>query len=61
MINRKTAIYDERVLAMDYKGYLTEKPRKTVYIGNYYEVQVEGYVQPTGGTPTQPCNQPYCA
>ena len=50
-----------RVWAKDYEGYLATDPKVTTYIGNYYEVQVEGYVQPTGGTPTQPCTQTYCA
>ena len=50
-----------RVWAKDYEGYLATNPKVTTYIGNYYEVQVEGYVQPTGDTPTQPCSQPYCA
>jgi len=50
-----------RVWAKDYEGYLATNPKVTTYIGNYYEVQVEGYVQPTGGTPTQPCSQSYCA
>ncbi|SMX53979.1 RHS repeat-associated core domain-containing protein [Candidatus Brevifilum fermentans] len=51
----------KRVWAKDYEGYLATNPKVTTYIGNYYEVQVEGYVQPTGGTPSQPCNQTYCA
>ena len=50
-----------RVWAKDYESYLATNPKVTTYIGNYYEVQVEGYVQPTGGTPSQPCNQTYCA
>ena len=50
-----------RVWAKDYEGYLATNPKVTTYIGNYYEVQVEGYVQPTGGTPTQPCTPAYCA
>jgi len=48
-----------RVWAKDYEGYLATNPKVTTYIGNYYEIQVEGYVQPTGGTPSQPCTQPY--
>ena len=50
-----------RVWAKDYESYLATNPKVTTYIGNYYEVQVEGYVQPTGGTPTQSCTQTYCA
>ena len=50
-----------RVWAKDYEGYLATNPKVTTYIGNYYEVQVEGYVQPTRGAPTQPCTQTYCA
>jgi RHS repeat-associated protein len=46
--------------AKDYEGYITTNPKVTTYIGNYFEVQVEGYVQPTGGTPSQPCTQAYC-
>lgn len=61
MINWKTAIYGNRVWAKDYEGYLATNPKVTTYIGNYFEVQVEGYVQPTGGSPTQPCRQTYCA
>lgn len=49
------------VWAKDYEGYIATNPKVTTYIGNYYEVQVEGYVQPTGGTPSQPCTQAYCA
>ena len=50
-----------RVWAKDYESYLATNPKVTTYIGNNYEVQVEGYVQPTGGTPTQPCTPAYCA
>jgi len=56
--------YDEdgkRVWAKDYEGYLTTNPKMTTYIGNYYEVRVEGYLQPTGGAPSQPCTATYCA
>lgn len=49
------------VWAKDYEGYFATNPKVTTYIGSYYEVQVEGYVQPIGCTPTQPCNQAYCA
>ena len=50
-----------RVWAKNYEGYLATNPKVTTYIGNYNEVQVEGYVQPIGCTPTQPCSQSYCA
>ena len=50
-----------RVWAKDYEGYLATNPKVTTYIGNYYEVRVEGYRQPTGGSPSQPCTQAYCA
>ena len=51
----------KRVWAKDYEGYLPENPKQTVYVGDYYEVRVEGYRQPSGGTPSQPCTQTYCA
>ena len=51
----------KRVWAKDYEGYLATNPKVTTYIANYYEVKVEGYVQPTGGTPAQPCTLVYCA
>ena len=51
-----------RVLAKDYEGYLATNPKVTTYVGNYYEVHVEGYLQQAGGPPGQPCNAPsYCA
>lgn len=49
-----------RVWAKDYGGYLTTNPKRTTYIGNYYEVRVEGYLQPKGGAPGQPCSAAYC-
>ena len=39
----------------DYEGYLPESPEQTFYVGNYYKAPVEGYVQATGGAPSQPC------
>ena len=44
----------------DYEGYLPESPEQTFYVGNYYKAPVEGYVQATGGAPSQPCTQAYC-
>ncbi|MGB4595992.1 MAG: RHS repeat-associated core domain-containing protein [Anaerolineaceae bacterium] len=50
-----------RVWANDYDGYLPDKPKATTYVGNHYEVRVEGYVQTTGGS-GQPCSAPsYCS
>jgi YD repeat-containing protein len=46
----------KRVWANDYDGYLPDKPKVTTYIGNHYEVRVEGYRPPAGGAPAQPCS-----
>jgi len=50
----------KRVWAKDYEGYLPDSPKVTTYIGNYYEVQVEGYRPTTEGDPAQPCSAPSC-
>jgi len=51
----------KRVWAKDYEGYVATNPKVTAYVGNYYEVRVEGYVQASGGAASQPCTQAYCA
>ncbi|MGB4595949.1 MAG: hypothetical protein WBI14_08595 [Anaerolineaceae bacterium] len=51
----------QRVWAKDYEGYLATNPKVTTYIGNHYEVRVEGYLQSAGGGTGQPCSAPsYC-
>jgi RHS repeat-associated protein len=52
----------KRVWARDYDGYLPDRPKVTTYVGNHYEVRVEGYVQPSPGGSGQPCSAPlYCS
>ncbi|MGB4595951.1 MAG: RHS repeat-associated core domain-containing protein [Anaerolineaceae bacterium] len=52
----------QRVWAKDYDGYLPDKPKLTTHVGNHYEVQVEGYLQPSGSGTSQNCSTPsYCS
>jgi hypothetical protein len=50
----------KKVWAKDYESYLPKKPKLTFYVGNYYDVQIEGYKLSSRGNSGLACNQSYC-